>query len=62
MGEKSLLEQVTAAAEQRRLSENTLKAYRRTWLKLTESFSSVCSSNHQNTPNATASLPDEPLT
>jgi site-specific recombinase XerD len=34
VGEKSLLEQVTAAAEQRRLSENTLKAYRRTWLKL----------------------------
>jgi hypothetical protein len=33
-GEDSLLEQVTAAAEQRRLSENTLKAYRRTWLKL----------------------------
>jgi site-specific recombinase XerD len=30
----SLLERVTAAAEERHLSQNTLTAYRRTWLKL----------------------------
>ena len=34
MGEDSLLERVTAAAEERHLSQNTLTAYRRTWLKL----------------------------
>ncbi len=34
MGEDSLLEQVTAAANERHLSQNTLTAYRRTWLKL----------------------------
>ena len=31
--ENSLLERVTAAAEERHLSKNTLTAYRRTWLK-----------------------------
>ena len=31
MGEDSLLERVTAAAEERQLSQNTLTAYRRTW-------------------------------
>jgi hypothetical protein len=30
MGENSLLERVTAAAEERHLSQNTLTAYRRT--------------------------------
>jgi site-specific recombinase XerD len=34
MGEDSLLERVTTAAEERHLSQNTLTAYRRTWLKL----------------------------
>ena len=34
MSEDSLLERVTAAAEERHLSRNTLIAYRRTWLKL----------------------------
>jgi site-specific recombinase XerD len=34
MSEDSLLERVTAAAEERHLSQNTLTAYRRTWLKL----------------------------
>jgi hypothetical protein len=34
VGEDSLLERVTAAAEERHLSQNTLTAYRRTWLKL----------------------------
>jgi site-specific recombinase XerD len=34
MGKDSLLERVTAAAEERHLSQNTLTAYRRTWLKL----------------------------
>ena len=34
MGEDSLLKRVTAAAEERHLSQNTLTAYRRTWLKL----------------------------
>ena len=33
MGEDSLLERVTAAAEERQLSHNSLIAYRRTWLK-----------------------------
>ena len=33
MSEKLLLERVTAAAEERHLSQNTLTAYRRTWLK-----------------------------
>jgi site-specific recombinase XerD len=33
VGENSLLEQVTAAAEERQLSQNTLTVYRRTWLK-----------------------------
>jgi integrase len=32
--ENSLLERVTTAAQERRLSQNTLTAYRRTWLKL----------------------------
>jgi site-specific recombinase XerD len=32
--ENSLLERVTTAAEERRLSQNTLIAYRRTWRKL----------------------------
>ena len=32
MGEDSLLERVTAA-EERQLSQNSLIAYRRTWLK-----------------------------
>jgi hypothetical protein len=32
MGEDSLLERVTAAAQGRHLSQNTLTAYRRTWL------------------------------
>ena len=32
MSEDSLLERVTAAAEERHLSQNTLTAYRRTWL------------------------------
>ena len=34
MGEDSLLERVTVAAEERHLAQNTLTAYRRTWLKL----------------------------
>jgi hypothetical protein len=34
MGEDSLLERVTAAADERHLLHNTLIAYRRTWLKL----------------------------
>jgi site-specific recombinase XerD len=34
MGENSLLERVITAAEERHLSQNTLTAYRRTWLKL----------------------------
>ena len=34
MSEDSLLERVTAAAEERHLSQNTLTAYRRTWLRL----------------------------
>jgi site-specific recombinase XerC len=34
MSEDSLLERVTAVAEERHLSQNTLTAYRRTWLKL----------------------------
>jgi hypothetical protein len=34
MGEDSLLERVTAAAEERILSHNSLLAYRRTWLKI----------------------------
>ena len=33
MSEKLLLERVTAAAEERHLSQNTLTVYRRTWLK-----------------------------
>ena len=33
VSEKLLLERVTAAAEERHLSQNTLTAYRRTWLK-----------------------------
>jgi hypothetical protein len=32
--EDSLLERVTAAAEERQLSHNSLIAYRRTWLKI----------------------------
>ena len=34
MSEDSLLKQVTAAAEERQLSQNSLLAYRRTWLKI----------------------------
>ena len=34
MSEDSLLERVSAAADERHLSQNTLTAYRRTWLKL----------------------------
>ena len=34
MGEDSLLEQVITAAQERHLSQNTLTAYRRTWLKI----------------------------
>jgi integrase len=34
VGEDSLLERVITAAEKRHLSQNTLTAYRRTWLKL----------------------------
>jgi hypothetical protein len=34
VGEDSLLERVTAAADERHLSQNTLTAYRRTWVKL----------------------------
>jgi len=34
VSEDSLLERVTAAAEERQLSQNTLTAYRRTWLKV----------------------------
>jgi site-specific recombinase XerD len=34
VSEDSLLERVTAAANERHLSQNTLTAYRRTWLKL----------------------------
>jgi hypothetical protein len=34
MGEDSLLERVTAAAEERQLSQNSLIAYRRTWLEI----------------------------
>jgi hypothetical protein len=34
VGEDSLLERVVTAAEERHLSQNTLTAYRRTWLKL----------------------------
>jgi hypothetical protein len=32
-GEDSLLERVTAAAEERQLADNSLIAYRATWLK-----------------------------
>jgi hypothetical protein len=32
--EDSLLERVTAAAEERQFSDNSLIAYRRTWLKI----------------------------
>jgi site-specific recombinase XerC len=34
VSEDSLFERVTAAARERQLSQNTLTAYRRTWLKL----------------------------
>ena len=34
MGDDSLLERVTAAAQERQLSHNSLIAYRRTWLKI----------------------------
>ena len=34
MSEDSLLKRVTAAAEERQLSQNSLLAYRRTWLKI----------------------------
>jgi hypothetical protein len=34
IGEDSLLERVTTAAEERHLSHNSLLAYRRTWLKI----------------------------
>ena len=34
IGEDSLLERVTAAAEERQLSHNSLLAYRRTWLRI----------------------------
>ncbi len=34
MSEDSLLERVTAAAEERQLSKNSLIAYRRTWLEI----------------------------
>ena len=34
LSEDSLLERVTAAAKECQLSQNTLTAYRRTWLKL----------------------------
>jgi hypothetical protein len=34
LGEDSLLERVTAAAEERQLSQDTLTAYRRTWVKI----------------------------
>jgi hypothetical protein len=34
MGEASLLARVTAAAHERYLAQNTLIAYRRTWLRL----------------------------
>ena len=34
MEEDSLLERVTAAAEERQLSHNSLIAYRRTWLQI----------------------------
>ena len=34
IGEDLLLERVTAAAEERKLSRNSLLAYRRTWLKI----------------------------
>ena len=34
MSEDSILKRVTAAAEERQLSRNSLLAYRRTWLKI----------------------------
>jgi hypothetical protein len=34
VSENSILERVTAAAEERQLSHNSLIAYRRTWLKI----------------------------
>ena len=34
MSEDSLLERVTAAAEERQLSQNSFLAYRRIWLKI----------------------------
>jgi hypothetical protein len=34
MSENSILKRVTAAAEERHLSRNSLLAYRRTWLKI----------------------------
>ena len=34
MSEDSLFERVTSVAQERQLSQNTLTAYRRTWLKL----------------------------
>ena len=39
LSEDSLLEQVITAAQERHLSQNTLTAYRRTWLKLIASSS-----------------------
>jgi site-specific recombinase XerC len=33
VSEDPLLERITAATEERQLSQNTLTAYRRTWLK-----------------------------
>jgi hypothetical protein len=34
VSEDSILERITAAAEERKLSPNSLLAYRRTWLKI----------------------------
>ena len=36
MGDDSLLERITAATEERQLSQNIPSAYRRTWLKAIE--------------------------
>jgi hypothetical protein len=41
VSEASLLEKVTAAAEERHLSHNTLTAYRRTWLNLPKSWRAI---------------------
>jgi hypothetical protein len=45
VSEDSLLERVTPAAEERQLSQNTLTAYLRTWLKFFPHLASIQSSD-----------------